>query len=58
MVLAVFSALITPTPDAVTMLCLFLPMFSLYLLGIWLCRWLPKHEEEEFDASESQEVAV
>ena len=35
-VLAVFSAVITPSPDAVTMLYLFVPMFGLYLLGVAL----------------------
>jgi sec-independent protein translocase protein TatC len=58
MVLAVFAAIITPTPDAVTMLYLFLPMFSLYLLGIVICHYFPgiPEEDEEFEAAE--EVAV
>jgi sec-independent protein translocase protein TatC len=59
-ILAVFSALITPTPDAVTMLYLFIPMFGLYMFGILLCKWspgtigMPEGEEEMSD----QEVAV
>ena len=40
-ILAVFAALITPTPDVVTMLYLFLPMFGLYLLGIVICHYFP-----------------
>jgi len=58
MVLAAFSAIITPTPDAVTMLYLFLPMFSLYLLGIVICHYFPgiPEEDEEYEAAE--EVAV
>ncbi|MCE9529894.1 MAG: twin-arginine translocase subunit TatC [Planctomycetes bacterium] len=57
--IAAFSAVITPTPDAVTMLYLFIPMFGLYMLGILLCKWLPPpgfDEEEEMDNNEK--VAV
>jgi sec-independent protein translocase protein TatC len=54
-ILAFFSALITPTPDAVTMLYLFLPMIALYMLGVALCRFFPaSHEMLEDDA----EIAV
>lgn len=59
MVLAIFSALITPTPDALTMLYLFVPMFGLYLLGILICKWYPaptRDEEDELD--EASQVAV
>lgn len=56
MVLAVFAAIITPTPDAVTMLYLFLPMFGLYMLGVAICRFFPpSHEAYEV---EEAEVAV
>jgi sec-independent protein translocase protein TatC len=57
-ILAAFAAIITPTPDAVTMLYLFLPMFSLYLLGIVICHYFPgiPEEDEEYEAAE--EVAV
>jgi sec-independent protein translocase protein TatC len=56
MVLAVFAAIITPTPDAVTMLYLFVPMFSLYMLGVGVCWFFPpEHEREE---AEEPEVAV
>jgi sec-independent protein translocase protein TatC len=59
MVLAVFAAVITPTPDAVTMLYLFVPMFGLYMLGIVLCYWVPPpHVMDEAEAAHSEEVAV
>ncbi len=59
-ILAAFSAIITPTPDAVTMLYLFIPMFGLYMFGILLCKWMPgtlgmPETEEE---TTGQEVAV
>jgi sec-independent protein translocase protein TatC len=57
MILAVFSAMITPTPDAVTMLYLFVPMFALYLLGILICRLFPVESDEE-EWEEAEEVAV
>jgi sec-independent protein translocase protein TatC len=45
-ILAFFSALITPTPDIVTMLYLFIPMIALYMLGVGLCKyWPPSHEQ-------------
>lgn len=51
LLLAIFAAVITPTPDAVTMLYLFVPMFSLYMLGVAICRIFPPshaaYEEEE-----------
>lgn len=52
LILAFFSALITPTPDAVTMLYLFVPMFGLYMLGVALCRFFPPSHEELDDDSE------
>jgi sec-independent protein translocase protein TatC len=56
-ILAILSALITPTPDLVTMMYLFGPMFGLYLLGIAFCYYFPGViVEEEEDASE--EIAV
>ena len=47
MVLAVFAALITPTPDVVTMLYLFVPMFGLYMLGIVVLPLLPRPLDED-----------
>lgn len=40
--MAVFVAIITPTPDALTMMLLWVPMCGLYELGILLCRWSPR----------------
>ena len=57
-VLACFAAVITPTPDAVTMLYLFVPMFGLYMFGILLCKWMPPPFNAEEEADNSQEVAV
>lgn len=57
MILAIFAALLTPTPDAVTMMWLFLPMFGLYALGIWLCQVLPK-PQEDFDTEDDEDIAV
>jgi sec-independent protein translocase protein TatC len=56
-VLAFFSALITPTPDAVTMLYLFVPMFGLYMLGILVCYLFPSSHEAVWDEA-NEEVAV
>jgi len=58
MVLAVFSALLTPTPDAITMLYLFTPMFGLYMVGIAICHYFPAIPEEESEAEAAEEVAV
>jgi sec-independent protein translocase protein TatC len=59
MILAVFAAIITPTPDAVTMLYLFIPMLALYMLGILLCRWYPgRLQESEEEVENAREVAV
>ena len=58
MVLAAFAAIITPTPDVVTMMYLFAPMFGLYLLGIGICKYFPPpHEALAADDSAAQ-VAV
>jgi sec-independent protein translocase protein TatC len=47
MVMAVFAAIITPTPDAFTMLLLLGPMYMLFELGIILIRMSPRSEFEE-----------
>ncbi len=57
MFLAVFSAVITPTPDAVTMMYLFVPLFGLYVLGVLVCRFFPPAHEAAYDEAEEQ-VAV
>ena len=58
-VIAVFAALVTPTPDAITMLYLFIPMFLLYLLGILICHLFPGFDPNEVEEAETaEEVAV
>ncbi|MFO0938048.1 MAG: twin-arginine translocase subunit TatC [Gemmataceae bacterium] len=57
-VLAVFSAIITPSPDAVTMLYLFVPMYGLYLLGVGVCWFFPPAAREEDSETDASEVAV
>jgi sec-independent protein translocase protein TatC len=57
MILAVFSAIITPTPDVVTLLYLFVPMMGLYLVGILVCYWFPAKTWDEEQEAEAQ-VAV
>jgi len=56
-ILAVFAAVITPTPDLVTMLYLFVPMMGLYMLGVGVCYWFPPEVRTEGDDDEAQ-VAV
>lgn len=59
MILAVFSAVITPTPDVVTMLYLFIPMFGLYVLGVIVCYvFPPAHELEDDESLAEEQVAV
>jgi sec-independent protein translocase protein TatC len=58
MILAVFAALITPTPDIVTMMYLFLPMFGLYMLGVAICYYFPATFEDDETADSAEEVAV
>ena len=52
--LGVIAAIITPTPDAVTWVCLWGPLVALYFLGIGLCLWAerraPKRDDAELDA--------
>jgi sec-independent protein translocase protein TatC len=55
-VLAIFAAVITPTVDALSMMFLWVPMCLLYELGIWLCVFSPRAPEEEWEASESEEM--
>jgi sec-independent protein translocase protein TatC len=58
-IIAVFAALVTPTPDAITMLYLFVPMFALYLLGILICHLFPGFDPNEVEEVETaEEVAV
>ncbi len=41
-VIAVASMVLTPSPDATTMLAMALPLIFLYFLGIGLCQFLPR----------------
>lgn len=58
LILAFFAAIITPTPDAVTMCYLFVPMFGLYLLGVAVCKFFPPQHELDDAAAEAEQVAV
>jgi len=56
--LALFAAIITPTPDAITMLYMFVPMFGLYMVGIAVCYYFPGVTEDEVETEAAEEVAV
>lgn len=56
-ILAFFSAIITPTPDAVTMMYLFIPMIGLYMFGVLICKFFPPAHEQAYHEAEEQ-VAV
>jgi sec-independent protein translocase protein TatC len=57
-VMALFAAVITPTPDIVTMMYLFAPMFGLYLLGIVFCHYFPGSLSMPVEEEAAEEVAV
>lgn len=58
-ILAVFAAVITPTPDVVTMMYLFVPMFALYMVGVLFCHMFPGFDPNEVEESvPADEVAV
>jgi sec-independent protein translocase protein TatC len=50
--MAVFVAIVTPTPDALSMMFLWIPMCGLYELGIILCQLIPKPQFLDFDADD------
>jgi sec-independent protein translocase protein TatC len=56
-ILAIFAAIITPTPDMVTMMYLFIPMFGLYMLGIVFCYYFPGSLSVE-EETPAEEIAV
>jgi len=56
MVLAVVSAIITPTPDALTMLFLWMPMCLLFELGIWFIKMSAGEPEMDEDVPDSEEL--
>jgi sec-independent protein translocase protein TatC len=53
--MAVFAAVITPTPDVVTWGAMFAPMVGLYVLGIYLCK-LVERANPDIDVPESDEL--
>ena len=57
-ILSVFSAIITPTPDVVTMLYLFVPMFGLYVLGVLICYYFPPRWQTHPAELDETQVAV
>jgi sec-independent protein translocase protein TatC len=54
--IAIFSAVITPTTDAISMGLLAVPMYLLYELGIILIVMQPRSEFEEMEMAESEEM--
>lgn len=57
-IIVLFAAIVTPTPDVITMAYLFIPMFGLYLAGILVCYWFPPASETQAEVEASEEVAV
>ena len=56
-VLALLAAVLTPTPDVITMMYMFVPMFGLYLVGIAFCHYFPGSLSVEDEVTQ-EEVAV
>jgi sec-independent protein translocase protein TatC len=56
--MALFAAVITPTPDVVTMMYLFTPMFGLYMLGIAFCYYFPGSLSAPEEEEAAEEIAV
>jgi sec-independent protein translocase protein TatC len=54
-IIHVFAAVITPSIDIVSMECLALPMFGLYLLGVLLCKLRPRQPDLDLDVPEPEE---
>jgi sec-independent protein translocase protein TatC len=54
LVIAILAAIITPTPDLLTMSFMFVPMYILFEISIVVCRWVenPPEEREELKADE------
>lgn len=51
----VFAAVITPSIDIISMECLAIPMFGLYMLGILLCHLRPREPDLGLEPEESEE---
>lgn len=54
-IIHIFAALITPSVDLVSMELLAMPMFGLYWLGIFLCRF-NDHSDFDMDVPDSEEM--
>jgi sec-independent protein translocase protein TatC len=59
--IAIFSltlagALLAVSPDPLSMMALAVPMCCLYGLGILLCKFMPKHKEDDLDVPEPEEM--
>jgi sec-independent protein translocase protein TatC len=52
----VFAAIITPSVDIISMELLALPMFGLYWLGIFLCRFNKSGNDMDVDVPESEDM--
>jgi len=54
--IAIAAAIITPTPDAVTLLLMALPMYLLYEACIWMAWWLSRRERRAEEEEERQRM--
>jgi sec-independent protein translocase protein TatC len=52
----VFAAVITPSVDIISMELLAIPMFGLYWLGIFLCRFNKSPHDMDIDVPESEDM--
>jgi sec-independent protein translocase protein TatC len=57
-ILAVLAAVLTPTPDVITMMYMFVPMFGLYIAGILICYYFPGIRKSDVDEPAAEEIAV
>jgi sec-independent protein translocase protein TatC len=57
-IMAILSALLTPSTDVVSMLFLFVPTFGLYMAGVWICYMLPPPGGLLGPDEEEEEVGV
>jgi sec-independent protein translocase protein TatC len=57
-IMAILSALLTPSTDVVSMLFLFVPTFGLYMAGVWICYMMPPPQGLLGPAEEEEEVGV
>jgi sec-independent protein translocase protein TatC len=55
-ILAVAGGLLSVAPDLGSMLFLAVPMIALYEVGILMCKWMPRHEVDDLDVPQSEEL--